>query len=554
MVPAIDIFLRAFLTGFLKVARLPFERLRQIEDQTLQIFLSPRRIEHQSKINRKPKADELNLQGFLRGLETMVSAMSKRLMSEADSMDSSSINHGLIAMASFSPMVCSNEDQSTLEVLKKHRLVCDEFLFRCRRLSDSSTNPAGDRFDKDEPLNEVHNELMAICTEIFARASRIIFRQHDFLMEFTTFTSLKLSLDSYINELMYLNCKDEFVSHAYRNNRARDALGRNVAHQFLDIMEPTFDKTGWLDTFKKFLTSEEGGVDDEDFLGRTLLHIACQRRWHAGTAWLLQRGANPCAITAYGSLPIHYAAAAGSRSIVKLLLTYESNFHRLQKDSAGVSALRYAIAYSHEAVAKLLGDVPQVKLTEKALEHPELDAGLSKLLIEEPALHKRFSDIDPEGPRLSSTNYYCSPQIAAHALRIVLRDILVVDEAWIQDRPTVTGVVQKIDSYFKEHRLPDVATATSPSAVAFKNALSIILQLAYELTFTSGVISALAEHQSAATLALSLTMRYIEQYISRLAFLPHENLAVGKIYGDREGPLESFVQTNLRSISYNIFQ
>jgi hypothetical protein len=548
--------------GLHKLARLPLERLQELEHETMQHF-SARRLEHRSQLRRDPTADELKFQEFLKSLETVVLRTRKRLLNELGSIEPSSVKENLaattidyerqmmVAMAIGSICFCSDEDESIIDDFQNRGLLCEEFLFRYRRLANSVKSPSQQRIKRDD-IYEEHSSLVVLCSEIMSRATPTVLSLGLSLEVTTVIRSLELFFRGYVDELTSTDHQGHLTGYEGCNFRARDCLGRNAAHQWLDAMRPTLDNEEWLDAFKEHVTLQDGGIDDQDFLGRTLLHIACQHRWHAGAFWLLQHGANVSALTAYGSLPIHYAAAAGSRNVVKLLLPYETNFHRLQKDSAGVSALRYAITLQQESVGKLLGHIPQVKLTAGALDRPELDAGLSSLLVEEPAVSKRFSDLDPEGPQVSSTHYYCSPQIAAHALRAVLRYILSVDGAWVQDRPAVTGVIRKVDSYLDAQNHPK-ALATSQSAVVFKNALSILLQLSYELHFTSGIVSTVEGRQTVATLALSLTMCYIEPHLSGVAFLPHENRAVGMIYGEREGPLDSFVKTSLGSSSYNVF-
>jgi hypothetical protein len=71
---------------------------------------------------------------------------------------------------------------------------------------------------------------------------------------------------------------------------------------------------------------------------------------------LLEQGANPRIATGYRSLPLHYAAAHGSRQICELLSPYHYTFDIHEKDNAGHSALAYALSFGNTSVIELLSE------------------------------------------------------------------------------------------------------------------------------------------------------------------------------------------------------
>jgi ankyrin repeat protein len=98
-------------------------------------------------------------------------------------------------------------------------------------------------------------------------------------------------------------------------------------------------------------------LDLKDILGRTTLHIACERGYRSLVERLLERGADVRATTHHGSTPLHIAAASGSLAICELLLNskgLQSDVHVL--DIYGVAPLYYAILHDHLAVYQLLVD------------------------------------------------------------------------------------------------------------------------------------------------------------------------------------------------------
>jgi hypothetical protein len=125
-----------------------------------------------------------------------------------------------------------------------------------------------------------------------------------------------------------------------------DCFGRVSAHRWLDALDqdpPEFDV---------------GDIDKEDYSERTLLHITCQKRWPNATRRLLDMGAdiNTGASTVYGHLPIHYAAANGSRLICEMLLAHKDEFNINHTDITGFTPYDYALRSGNTDVAELLSE------------------------------------------------------------------------------------------------------------------------------------------------------------------------------------------------------
>jgi hypothetical protein len=96
-------------------------------------------------------------------------------------------------------------------------------------------------------------------------------------------------------------------------------------------------------------------------MGRTLLHIACQKRWRPGITWLLEQGADPTITTDLGSLPLHYTAAHSSRSVCRLLLSYQDKLHVSKIDNALHSVLDYARRGENSELVGLLTEDPATR-------------------------------------------------------------------------------------------------------------------------------------------------------------------------------------------------
>jgi hypothetical protein len=147
---------------------------------------------------------------------------------------------------------------------------------------------------------------------------------------------------------------DETRSYWTEAGRFEDCLKRTRLHRMLD--QVTEGNIFWGEFNEDLDDMIEGGdIDHTDYLGRSVLHLACQKGWKIGVKTLLDNGADPSAETSYGSLPLHYAAAKGFLKICMLLLEHKDRFDVEWKDCTWWTALDYAANKGHDSVACLLG-------------------------------------------------------------------------------------------------------------------------------------------------------------------------------------------------------
>jgi hypothetical protein len=133
-----------------------------------------------------------------------------------------------------------------------------------------------------------------------------------------------------------------------------DCLGRTALHSWLDYNTIIADPEG----LKQLHPENCNGailesVNAQDILGRTPLHIACQRGWVEGVKALLKLEANTATKTIYGSTPLHYAAVCGSKEICRLLMDQRSDQFGAV-DCEGHAAMYYATRERHAGVVDTL--------------------------------------------------------------------------------------------------------------------------------------------------------------------------------------------------------
>lgn len=92
-------------------------------------------------------------------------------------------------------------------------------------------------------------------------------------------------------------------------------------------------------------------INETDLLGRSPLHIACQSGSSDLVNLLLGRGARADLKTAWGSLPLHYAAATGSQRICETLVALAPS-SCAERDKVGLTALHLAAVMGHTHVVK----------------------------------------------------------------------------------------------------------------------------------------------------------------------------------------------------------
>lgn len=129
-----------------------------------------------------------------------------------------------------------------------------------------------------------------------------------------------------------------------------DCLGRTWLHQSLEITTNPNNKSWIQGLLQKVKNAEK--MDEQDLLGRTLLHIAVQNGYSEVVTQLINMGADVEAETILGATSLHYAAAKGSLEICRmLLLKSEINPNRL--DKLGNTPLFYAVRKRNIDVVRL---------------------------------------------------------------------------------------------------------------------------------------------------------------------------------------------------------
>jgi hypothetical protein len=132
-------------------------------------------------------------------------------------------------------------------------------------------------------------------------------------------------------------------------DKVLDCLGRTWLHKYLDISNSPWND----DALDGLLPCSMNNPDVLDILGRTALHIACQKDCPRVVEKLLLSGANAGRKSVSDSLAIHYAAASGSISICRQLISAQC-FDINDYDEMGHTALYYAVRHGHAALVELL--------------------------------------------------------------------------------------------------------------------------------------------------------------------------------------------------------
>lgn len=135
----------------------------------------------------------------------------------------------------------------------------------------------------------------------------------------------------------------------------RDCLGRNAEIQWLDAKpRGSMFREIFVDMFSELILGVDN-ISEKDILGRTLLHIAVQQELEDETKLLLDNDADPGAVTIYGTLPLHHAAAKGCSKICEMLLNQmDESYDADARDCEDKSALYYAVDSKDVETVKIL--------------------------------------------------------------------------------------------------------------------------------------------------------------------------------------------------------
>lgn len=217
----------------------------------------------------------------------------------------------------------------------------------CRRRLQELSMAYDEDYDDD-----VWDEFGAEKKVFAAHISRLCDKTNEVLKKFPELTGHEFEGIVSITPLLPY---DEAVFCNVVSYELNDCLKRTQLHRMLDqAMDQDFgiEFRGFAYDHLRVVI----GVNHTDVLGRSVLHLASQKGWEYGVEKLLADGANTSIKTAYGSLPLHYAAAHGFASICAVLLQHMGSERLDAKDDFRMTALNYAQIRRHDSVEKLLQD------------------------------------------------------------------------------------------------------------------------------------------------------------------------------------------------------
>jgi hypothetical protein len=540
--------------GFQKLASLPLKRLRELEKETLQIFKSKRIVEIQHF--RQSTEAEGNYQRFLSWLETHIRETGERLFGSSR-IQTSALGTMLMCVTAAESRFESftggsnifDQDQPILDELRQHELLCSEILFRYHRL------PLADSCTYLEAKEE-----FAVFTELWkkviTKAAGVLFSAPPSIGDIgNILESLKWYLQMSGDSFLYYHFQSEAPSVTIPGCM-RDILGRTAAHQWLDGVRPCQWSESCLDQFKDVINFKMQDLDDQDFLGRTLLHIACEQRWYRGVVWLLDQGVNPGIVTGYGSLPLHYAAAYGSSFICELLFFYQLKFDIHAKDNAQLSALDYATAFNYEDVIELFSRESFGKsnrtATDKATttdttvrenHHESHEIAASETSLIRAQLGSTMDSSDAVfGEHPTTNNMYFTTSASSASQTLEPADIikpLVVVIGYIfskslycdmDDVQVVSAVMQKLHQNSDwMHDLPGIM---DPQPAEFIYSMQVLVAGEAKLRRAPNPLLPITPSEDVVTYTVLTAMRYAQYHVEGLIFEKVELEVVAKLMMD----------------------
>jgi hypothetical protein len=330
---------RIFLIDFLKIFRLAKQRFRDLEKEILAPFCYP--------YDREQTDDEDVLDLLIGKFKNTITDLKSDVMDTANPSELSRATDRLLSAAldatesgvatekSNCPF-CSPEKDDVVNDLRKHKLMCSEFLFRCRQLG------AFYQFEHHTEhhiveLGEAREALEVMCKELFSVCMSITRHVFATWSEWWTTRLQRIAtfLIRHVADLASRWRESNSRGAAFLatgNLRAYDCLGQNLAHHMFDASDG--GKNGdWQVVLLAHMQSYTAELDEQDGFGRTVLHIACQKNYLITIEWLLQHGANPSLLTVDDHSPLHYAAAQGFIRICEMLLDRKDSFDIDQGDS-----------------------------------------------------------------------------------------------------------------------------------------------------------------------------------------------------------------------------
>jgi hypothetical protein len=351
---------RIFLIDFLKIFHLAKQHFRDLEKEILAPFCYPYDRE------QIPNEDALDL--LIGKFKNTITDLKSDVMDTANPSELSRATDRLLSAAldatesgvatekSNCPF-CSPEKDDVVNDLRKHKLMCSEFLFRCRQLG--AFYQFGHHTEHHiVELGEAREALEVMCKELFSVCMSIT--RHVFATWFESMTTTLQRIATFLIRHVAESASRRRESNsrgaaflATGNLRAYDCLGRNLAHHMFDASDGG-ENGDWQFVLLAHMQSYTAELDEQDGFGRTVLHIACQKNYFITIEWLLQHGANPSLLTVDGHSPLHYAAAQGSIRICEMLLDRKDSFDIDQVDLVMYSARDYALRNEFDEIIDLI--------------------------------------------------------------------------------------------------------------------------------------------------------------------------------------------------------
>ncbi|CAO2658783.1 Nn.00g065060.m01.CDS01 [Neocucurbitaria sp. VM-36] len=337
-----------FLLSYHQIISEALKRLHYLERTSTEPFLD--RWWNEAELLQALKGTKtIDLSSFAEDLSIMLLKAPSQVLSPGLPSDHSSSNILSIwtanALANLDyerrcPICHPSHDQDNLTDLQKRGAIGSEFLARRNRLLGHCRDSIHRHGVSSRLVKAELNRFLSLVPAILDKVC-LLLKNFD-LPDFAK-TGLY-----YPDELVY-----EIV---HSGEWLSDCLQRTPVHQWLDAVTHTLTDTD-TQILQQSITMTD--LNQQDVLGRSLLHIACQKAWTGGVKALLHIGADPKLPTCYGHLPLHYAAANGSSYICKLLLdAYNGEYDLGRLDCHGNSALYYSIASKDRATIKLLLSEP----------------------------------------------------------------------------------------------------------------------------------------------------------------------------------------------------
>lgn len=351
---------RIFLIDFLKILSLAQKNFRNFEEEMLAPFLRLW-IWHR----RERASGEATLNSLIEKFKSTIMGLKSDIMATANPSDLSRATECLLsaAMSDTESSVtnektdcpfCFPEKEHVINDLRKCKLTSSEYLYRCRRLRAFTGSPHHEDCHfkelerEEEALNAMCQDLTSACTnlahQLFAICSD---STRTMLQRIANF------MEWYICEMTY---GIYFNSSIPGDPGSYDCLGRTTAHHFFDVsnLAANNEYRFWESLLTALIKSYSETYDEQDFLGRTILHIACQKQLDEVVQWLLAEGADPGLVTVHGHSPLHYAAAKGCNRICARLLDLLPPKEIDRQDSNGYSARDYAETYGFDEISDLI--------------------------------------------------------------------------------------------------------------------------------------------------------------------------------------------------------